>query len=48
MLTVPQQEYIKLMREIEGCKIAEIARRTGVSWITAQKYADRDNWNQNR
>ncbi|WP_234702050.1 IS21 family transposase [Desulfotomaculum nigrificans] len=43
---MPQQEYIRLMREIEGCKIAEIARRTGVSWITAKKYADRDNWSQ--
>lgn len=45
MLTVPQQQYIKLMREIEGYTISDIANRMKINWRTAKKYADCDNWN---
>ena len=45
MLKVPQQQYIRLMREIEGCTISEIANRTNTNWRTAKKYADCDDWN---
>src|SRR5579875_1689261 len=45
MLTVPQQQYIRHLREVEGCGIQEIATRVGVNWRTAKKYADRDDWN---
>lgn len=45
MLKVPQQQYIRLMREIEGCTISEIANRTNRNWRTAKKYADCDDWN---
>lgn len=44
---MPQQQYIRLMREVEGCTIAEIARDRHISWRTAKKYADKDDWNQN-
>lgn len=44
MLTVPKQQYIKLLREIEGCHISDIAKRAGVNWRTAKKYADQENW----
>ena len=44
MLKVPKQQYIKLMREIEGCNISEIAERAGVNWRTAKKYADQEDW----
>lgn len=45
MLTVPKQQYIKLMREIEGCTISDIANRAQINWRTAKKYADCDDWN---
>ncbi len=45
MLKVPQQQYIRFLREIEGANINEIAETMGVDWRTAKKYADRDNWN---
>jgi len=45
MLKMPQQHYIRFLREAEGCSIQEIADRVGVHWRTAKKYADRDNWN---
>ncbi len=35
-----QIEYIKKMREIEGCSISEIAKRLKINWRTAKKYAD--------
>lgn len=44
MLKVPQQQYIKLMREIEGCSISEIAERANIDWRTAKKYADKEDW----
>ena len=46
MLKMPQQQYIKFLREIEGCNIAEIADQVGVNWRTAKKYADQDDWNK--
>ncbi|HKM39703.1 MAG TPA: hypothetical protein VJ036_05480 [bacterium] len=42
---MPQQEYIKYLYEDEELSIAEIARRVGVNWRTAAKYANKDNWN---
>ncbi|MGF9713741.1 IS21 family transposase, partial [Paenibacillus naphthalenovorans] len=45
MLKMPQQQYIRFLREAEGCSIQEIADRVGVHWRTAKKYADQDNWN---
>lgn len=45
MLKMPQQEYIKFLREAEGCSVSEIARQTGVHWRTAKRYADREDWN---
>ncbi len=45
MLKVPQQQYIRYLREVEGCGVQEIAERVGVNWRTAKKYADRDDWN---
>ncbi len=42
---MPQQQYIRFLREAEGCSIQEIADRVGVHWRTAKKYADQDNWN---
>lgn len=46
MLKVPQQEYIKYLREIEDLSITEIKENMNVNWRTAKKYADRDNWNK--
>jgi transposase len=46
MLKVPQQQYIKFLREHEGCSIIEIAERMNVNWRTAKKYADKDDWNE--
>lgn len=46
MLKVPQQQYIRFLREVEGCSIQEIAERVQVNWRTAKKYADRDDWNE--
>ena len=46
MLKVPQQEYIKYLREMEGLNITEIAETLNIDWRTAQKYADKDNWNK--
>jgi transposase len=46
MLKMPQQQYIKFLREIEGHNISEIANQLGVHWRTAKKYADKEDWNQ--
>lgn len=46
MLKMPQQQYIKFLREIEGCNISEIADQVGVNWRTAKKYADQKDWNK--
>ncbi|PWI57584.1 IS21 family transposase [Sulfoacidibacillus thermotolerans] len=46
MLKVPQQQYIRYLREVEGCGIQEIADRVDVNWRTAKKYADQDDWNE--
>ncbi|MBN3522645.1 IS21 family transposase [Paenibacillus apiarius] len=45
MLKMPQQEYIKFLREAEGCSVSEIARQVGIHWRTAKRYADQDDWN---
>ena len=46
MLKVPQQEYIKYLREMEELSINEIAENLDINWRTAKKYADKDNWNK--
>ena len=46
MLKVPEQQYIKFLREHEGYSITEIADRMKVNWRTAKKYADKDDWNE--
>ncbi|WP_256436281.1 hypothetical protein [Brevibacillus sp. RS1.1] len=40
MLKMPQQHYIKFLREVAGCSVKEIAERVSVHWRTAKKYAD--------
>jgi len=46
MLKVPQQEYIKYLREIEGLSISQIKEKLGIDWRTAKRYADKDDWNE--
>ena len=43
---MPVQEYIKYSYESEEASIRKIAKRTGVSWRTAAKYARRDDWHE--
>jgi len=40
MLKVAQIDYIKHLRENEGCSISEIAKRVKINWRTAKNYAD--------
>lgn len=40
MLAMPEVNYIKHLREVEGMSISEIAKKTGRNWRTAKKYAD--------
>lgn len=44
---MPIQDYIKHVYENEDASIADIARKTGVCWRTAEKYAKREDWNHN-
>lgn len=46
MLKVPQQEYIKYLREFEGLSISEIKEKLNINWRTAKKYADKEDWNE--
>lgn len=46
MLKMPQQEYIKFLRESEGLSVSDIARQVGIHWRTAKRYADQSNWNE--
>jgi transposase len=46
MLKMPQQEYIKFLREAEGLSVSDIARQVGVHWRTAKRYADQSDWNK--
>lgn len=46
MLKMPQQEYIKFLREAEGFTVSDIARQVGVHWRTAKRYADKSDWNK--
>jgi len=41
MLKVPQQEYIKYLREMEGLNITEIAETSNIDLRTAEKYGER-------
>ncbi|CUB59429.1 hypothetical protein BN2127_JRS10_04942 [Bacillus subtilis] len=40
MLTMPEINYIKHLRENEDLSISEIARKVGKDWKTVKKYAD--------
>lgn len=42
MLKMAQTNYIKYLREEEGCTISEIAKRLNINWRTANKYADEE------
>lgn len=42
---MPQQQYIKFLREIEGLNITQIAESLNIDWRTVKKYADRGDWN---
>jgi transposase len=46
MLKVPQQEYIKYLREFEDLSVLEIKEKLNINWRTAKKYADKDDWNK--
>ncbi|WP_141503296.1 hypothetical protein [Paenibacillus luteus] len=43
---MPQQEYIKFLREAVGLTVSDIARQVGVHLRTAKRYADQGNWNE--
>ena len=45
MLRMAQQEYIKGLYENEELSLREISRRTGHSFQTVQKYAQKEDWN---
>lgn len=46
MLKMPQQQYIKFLRESEDLSINEISKQARIHWRTAKKYADKTNWNE--
>lgn len=46
MLKMPQQHYIRFLREAEGCSVRDIARQMGIHWRTAKKYPDQSDWNE--
>ncbi len=48
MLRMAQKEYIKDLYENEELSLREIARRTGHSFQTVQKYAYQEDWSQER
>jgi len=43
---MPEQDYIKYAYERKEIPIAEIARRQGICWRPASKYAKKEDWNQ--
>lgn len=43
---MPEQDYIKYAYEKKEMSIAEIARRQGICWRTARKYANQEDWSQ--
>lgn len=42
MLAMPDIKHIKKLRDEKSFSINAITKRTGISWITAKKYADND------
>lgn len=48
MLRMAQQEYIKDLYENEELSMREIARRTGHSFQTVRKYAQKEDWNEEK
>ena len=46
MIRMAQQQYIKDLYENEGVSLREIARRTKLSFQTVQKYAYKEDWNE--
>lgn len=47
MIRMAQQKYIKDLYENEDISLREIARRTNLSFQTVQKYAYKEDWNEN-
>ena len=46
VMRMAQQQYIKDLYENEEVSLREIARRTGLSFQIVQKYAYKENWNE--
>ncbi|CAJ1001071.1 transposase [Brevibacillus aydinogluensis] len=46
MLAMAYVQFIKHLREKEALSINQIAKKLGIHWRTAKKYADCDDWNQ--
>lgn len=45
MLTMDEQEKIRLLYEEEGKSLSEIARMTGLNYRTVRRYAYKEDWN---
>ena len=48
MIRMAQANTIKDLYENEGASLREISRRTGLSFQTVRKYAQRDDWNEGK
>ncbi|WP_167751509.1 IS21 family transposase [Lentibacillus salicampi] len=44
MLAMAQVDYINFLREVEGLSVNSLAKRLGINWRTAKKYADQEDW----
>ncbi|TRM11457.1 hypothetical protein FH966_06960 [Lentibacillus cibarius] len=44
MLAMAQINYINFLRDVEGLSINSLAKRLGINWRTARKYADQEDW----
>ena len=45
MLTMEEQEKIRLLYEEEGKSLSEIVRMTGLNYRTVRRYAYKEDWN---
>ncbi|TFJ90234.1 IS21 family transposase, partial [Lentibacillus salicampi] len=43
-LAMAQVDYISFLRDEEGLSVNSLAKRLGINWRTAKKYADREDW----
>ena len=48
MLKMAQQKYIKHLYEVEEKSLSDIVKITGHNYRTVRKYAQQDNWNEDR